>query len=183
MNDNHAAAVSEFSPFSRLIGGVGICLLAAATGNVLDDVWRPLWAQSGAFGLVAAVGLGIAGKRQSAQAEQARDSASTARAETSLARVTQDCATIDAINDAVNRLTEHAARTRHAQIFPPGRNERPRRGPMLDGQPLAITSLLDDHADGFDPATAITTSGSLRQISSRRSPSNIRSRSAVPRRC
>ncbi len=167
MNEYHVAALWKPSSISQLTAGLGMCLLAAATGNMLDDFWRPLWAESGAFGLVAAVGLGIAEKTQAGRAEQLRDSASTARAESSLTRVTQDCTTIDAINAAVNRLTEHAARTRHAQIFPPGRHDRPRRGHMLDGQPLSITSLHEDDADGFDPSTAITTSGSLRQISSR----------------
>ena len=165
MNDQQHAVIWELSSISRLTAGLGICLLAAATGNALDDFWRPLWAESGAFGLVAAIGLGIAEKRQADRAEQLRDTASMARADFSLARLTNDCATIDSINAAVDRLTAHAARTRHAQVFPPNKQDRPRRNTILDGQPLSITSLVD--TEGFDPSAAITILGSLRQISSR----------------
>jgi hypothetical protein len=164
MSDKNSS-LWELSSVSRLSAGLGICLLAAALGNTLDEVWRPLWAEGGAFGVIAAIGLGMAEKAHTVRAEQLRDSVSMARAESGLARHTQDCATIDSINSAVDRLTEHAARTRHSQVFPPDRHERPGRGPILDGQPMTITSLLD--TDGFDPSAAVTIPGTLRQISSR----------------
>ena len=37
-----------------------MCVLAAAWGSNLDPVWRPVWREAGAFGLVSAVGLSAA---------------------------------------------------------------------------------------------------------------------------
>ncbi len=105
----------QINSMPALIAWFSICLLAAATGRLLDDRWQIIWAELGAFGLVAAVGLGSLEKVRAARDLRARDRNLQTRLESGLDRLNDHSATLDSINVAVRRLTEHVAKRRRAR--------------------------------------------------------------------
>jgi hypothetical protein len=154
------------SSMPRLIGWFSACLLAAAMGNALDDFWRPVWIEMGAFGLVAAVGLRAVERSRAAHARNVREARAEARAQCGLARLNQHSATVESINEAVCRLADYAARNPETgTVFPAHANRNGRRQ-LLNGYPLEITPLEDKTTPG-NLRLRRTITGSLRQISSR----------------
>jgi len=150
----------------RLIGWFSACFLAAAMGNALDDFWRPVWIQLGAFGLVAAVGLSAVERGRVARAKNVREAKAEARAQCGLARLNQHSATVESINEAMCRLADYAARNAEAKAVFPAHAHRTGRRQLLSGYPLEITPLEDEGTPG-DLQLRRSITGSLREISSR----------------
>ncbi|REK11442.1 MAG: hypothetical protein DWQ37_14260 [Planctomycetota bacterium] len=147
-----------------LIGWLSVCLLAAAYGRTLDERWQVIWAEMGAFGLVAAVGLGSIERIRLARQQKTRDKVTKARFETGLARLNQHSATIDSINAAVRKLAHQATLDTRRKLGHAQRNRRRDQMEMLADYPLTITPV---DAKGELGIAAPSTAGSLQQISSR----------------
>jgi hypothetical protein len=145
-----------------LIGWLSACLLAAAVGKALDDRWQTIWMQMGAFGLVAAVGLGALEKARASRAQSSRDRLVQSRLERGLIRFNQHSATLDSINQAVSRLAKHAASQPRKEVSAGRHSQRE----LLAGFPLEVVPVEDQAgALGLDYVRLIQ--GSLRQVSSR----------------
>ena len=83
-----------------LIAWLSLCLLAAAFGHALDTQWQIIWAEIGAFGLAAAVGLGSLEKTRAAATERVYNRVMQTRVECGLARLNEHSAAVDSINTA-----------------------------------------------------------------------------------
>jgi hypothetical protein len=147
-----------------LIGWLSVCLLAAALGRSLDAQWQVIWAEMGAFGLAAAVGLGSLERIRQARLQRSRDQALKARFECGLARLNQHSATIDAINAAVRKLAQQASLGTQGKLGKAQRNRRRDQMAMLEDYPLEIMPVAD-HPEFDGKMTPID--GLLQQISSR----------------
>jgi hypothetical protein len=147
-----------------LIGWLSVCLLAAAMGRSLDEHWQVVWAEMGAFGLVAAVGLGSIERIRRARQERFRERAMQARFECGLARLNQHSATIDSINAAVRQLAQQAAIDMRGKLGKAQRNRRRDQMELVADYPLQIVPV-DEHAGGDVELAPIR--GVLQQISSR----------------
>jgi hypothetical protein len=148
-----------------LIAWLSVCLLAAAFGHTLDDNWQLIWAEMGAFGLVAAVGLGALEKVRNARMERLYNRVMQTRVECGLARLNEHSAAVDSINTAVRRLAEHAARRRSSEVGSPPRGKRRWQSQLLSDYPLEIVPV-EDHEEPFDSRSVAPITGRLRQISS-----------------
>lgn len=148
----------------NLIGWLSVCLLAASFGRSLDPKWQVVWAEMGAFGLIAAVGLGGVERLRNAQLQRSRDRATQARFECGLARLTQHSATVDSINSAVRKLAHQATLDMRRKLGQAQRNRRRDQMEMLADYPLSITPI--DENDEVDAGLPSVT-GTLQQISSR----------------
>jgi hypothetical protein len=163
MNQKTEAAPRVIS-IPSLIGWLSLCLLAAALGRSLDSQWQVLWAEMGAFGLAAAVGLGSIERVRNARLQRSRDQALKARFEGGLARLNQHSATIDSINAAVRKLAQHASLDTRGKLGKAQRNRRRDQLAMLEDYPLEIIPVAD-HPELDGEMTPIR--GELQQISSR----------------
>lgn len=152
--------------FPSLIGWLSLCLLAAAVGHTLDANWQPIWARMGAFGLVAAVGLGALEKSRADREDAHRDQLMQTRFESGLARFNQHSAAVDAISEAFRRLEEHALRARRGAGGKSAGAKRTHRTHLLEGFPLEIMPV-EEQGGALDLGMARSISGSVRQISSR----------------
>lgn len=148
-----------------LIAWLSVCLLAASWGHTLDDQWQTIWAELGAFGLTSAVGLGAIEKVRLAQADRVHNRELQARVECGLARLNEHSAAVDSINAAVRRLTEHAVKSRRAEVGNAPRSKRRVQNQLLGDYPLEVTPV-EDPEGAFDSNTALSITGLLRQISS-----------------
>jgi hypothetical protein len=148
-----------------LIAWLSVCLLAASWGHTLDDQWQTIWAEIGAFGLTAAVGLGAIEKVRLAQADRVHNRELQARVECGLARLNEHSAAVDSINAAVRRLTEHAAKTRRADMSVAPRGKRRVQNQLLGDYPLEVTPV-EDQDGAFESHGVRGIAGQLRQISS-----------------
>jgi hypothetical protein len=148
-----------------LIAWLSVCLLAASWGHTLDDQWQTIWAEIGAFGLTSAVGLGAIEKVRLAQADRVHNRELQARVESGLARLNEHSAAVDSINAAVRRLTEHAVKSRRAEVSATPRSKRRVQNQLLGDYPLEVTPV-EDQQGPFDSHQAASISGLLRQISS-----------------
>jgi hypothetical protein len=148
-----------------LIAWLSVCLLAASWGHTLDDQWQAIWAEIGAFGLTSAVGLGAIEKVRLAQADRVHNRVLQARVECGLARLNEHSAAVDSINAAVRRLTEHAVKSRRAEISTAPRSKRRVQNQLLGDYPLEVTAVEDQEGE-FDSNHAVAITGLLRQISS-----------------
>jgi hypothetical protein len=147
-----------------LIGWLSLCLLAAAMGRSLDERWQVVWLEMGAFGLVAAVGLGGLERIRQLRQQRFREQALKARFECGLARLNQHSATIDSINSAVRKLAKQAALDMRGKLGQAQRNRRRDLMDMLADYPIRIQPI-EDRAEAAAELPAIA--GSLQQISSR----------------
>lgn len=147
-----------------LIAWLSVCLLAAAMGRSLDARWQVVWAEMGAFGLVAAVGLASIERIRNARLLRSRDQALKARIECGLARLHQHSATVDSINAAVRQLAQQAAIDMRGKLGKAQRNRRRDQMELVADYPLEILPV-DDHAEFNVELAPIT--GTLQQISSR----------------
>jgi hypothetical protein len=147
-----------------LIGWLSLCLLAAALGRSLDERWQVVWAEMGAFGLAAAVGLAGLERVRQARQQRLRDRAMQARFECGLARLNQHSATIDAINAAVRKLARQVAFELRGKLDATPRNRRRDEMELVADYPIEIAAI-DETADCEDEPPAI--SGVLDRISSR----------------
>lgn len=147
-----------------LIGWLSVCMLAGAFGRSLDAFWQHVWAQAGAFGLAAAVGLGSIERFRQSRQQNTRDKMQKARVECGLARLTQHSATIDSINAAVRKLAQQAVNDMHGKLGKAQRNRRRDQMQMLSDLPLEIAPVTDESEGSLmlEPM-----SGLLQQISSR----------------
>ncbi len=107
-----------------LIAWLSVCLLTAAMGRSLDEQWQIIWAEMGAFGLAAAVGLGSLERVRQTRLQRSRDQALQARFERGLARLKQHSATIDSINSAVRKLAQQVAVDMRGKLGKAHRNRR-----------------------------------------------------------
>jgi hypothetical protein len=148
----------------NLIGWLSVCLLAAAMGRSLDDRWQVVWAEAGAFGLVAAVGLAGIERIRRARLERERQVALQARFECGLARLHQHSATIDSINSAVRKLAQQAAIDMRGKLGKAQRNRRRDQMELVADYPLAIQPVAEDAQQGVELPQI---KGTLQQISSR----------------
>lgn len=148
-----------------LIAWLSLCLLAAAWGHSLDSTWRVIWAELGAFGLVSAVGLGSLEKVRLARSERVYNRIMQARVECGLARLNEHSAAGDAINTAVRRLAENAAKRRSSEICSAPRGKRRWQSQLLGDYPLEVVPV-EDNNEPFDSTSVAPINGSLRQISS-----------------
>jgi hypothetical protein len=147
-----------------LIGWLSVCLLAAAMGRSLDPRWQTIWAEAGAFGLVAAVGLASVERMRVVRLQRSRTKALQARFECGLARLHQHSATIDSINSAVRKLAQQAAIDMRGKLGKAQRNRRRDQMELVADYPLEIMPV-DDRAEYDIDLVPIT--GTLQQISSR----------------
>ena len=148
-----------------LIAWLSLCLLAAAFGHALDAQWQIIWAEIGAFGLAAAVGLGALEKTRAARAERVYNRVMQTRVECGLARLNEHSAAVDSINTAVRRLAEHAAKRRSSEIASVPRVKRRWQTQLLSDTPLEIVPVEDQDVP-FDSKSVAPITGALRQISS-----------------
>jgi hypothetical protein len=155
---------SRIVSIPSLIGWLSVCLLAAAMGRSLDARWQVVWAQMGAFGLAAAVGLGSLERIRRARLQRSRDRAMQARFECGLARLNQHSATIDSINAAVRKLAQQAAIDMRGKLGRAQRNRRRDQMELVADYPLEIVPV-DEHAESDVELAPIV--GVLQQISSR----------------
>lgn len=149
-----------------LIAWLSVCLLAAAWGHSLDAQWQTIWAQMGAFGLVAAVGLGAIEKARSAREQRLRDRTLQVRLECGLARLNQHSATVDSINEAVRRLCDQASADSQAEVQQKPKAKRRSQSQVLGEYPLEIMPV-EEQGGMYDIELSQPTTGSVRQISSR----------------
>jgi hypothetical protein len=146
-----------------LIGWLSLCLLTAAWGRTLDDHWQPIWAQLGAFGLVAAFGLGRLEAVRSARSRWKHFRTLQTRLESRVAKFNEQSATIETINAGVGKLREYAQESCN-RAKPSGRAPRRSQAALLAGFPLQVIPV-QEHAAQLDRISAVTIHGSLRQIS------------------
>jgi len=148
-----------------LIAWLSLCLLAAAWGHALDAQWQMIWAEIGAFGLAAAVGLGALEKTRAARAERVYNRVMQTRIECGLDRLNEHSAAVDSINTAVRRLAEHAAKRRSSAAASPPHVKRDWQTQLLGDIPLEIVPV-EDQSEPFDSKSVAPIAGALRQISS-----------------
>ena len=148
-----------------LIAWISLCLLAAAWGHSLDLRLQVLWAQLGAFGLAAALGLECIQRMRKSRAHSIRNRAVRARMESGLSRMGEESATLDSINAAVRRLTDHVVSQRRLASSNTSLPKRHREAQLLGEYPLELTPVGNVNEDSSLEA-APTVPGRTRQISS-----------------
>jgi len=148
----------------NLIGWLSLCLLAAAMGRALDERWQVVWAEMGAFGLAAALGLASIERVRLARQQRERERAMRARVECGLARLHQHSATIDAINAAVRKLARQVAFELRGTLDATPRNRRRDEMELVADYPIEITPI-DERAETDAELPAVC--GVLDRISSR----------------
>lgn len=147
-----------------LIGWISVCLLAGAYGHSLDERWQQIWAQMGALGLAAALGLSSIDKLRQARMRRLRDLAMQARFEFGLDRLHQHTATIDSINAAVRQLAQQASFDMRGKLGQAQRNRRRDQMELISDYPLEIVPV-DERGESSVLLPPMT--GTLQQISSR----------------
>jgi hypothetical protein len=165
MDELDRAAPSRVVSLPNLIAWLSLCVLAAAWGHTLDDRWQTVWAQMGAFGLAAAVGLGALEKARVIRQNRVRNCALRARLECGLARLNEHGATLESINGAVQRIIAYAVRHKHGESRKAPRVARRLQEQLLNHFPIEITPVEDRGESDCELIDPIT--GFLRDISSR----------------
>jgi hypothetical protein len=148
-----------------LIAWISLCLLAAAWGRTLDVQWQHLWAELGAFGLAAALGLETIQQIRNRCASALRDSAARSRAEQSLSRLNEASAALDSVNSGVRRLTQHVAKQKRRAPEVSQAERRHWETELLSQYPLEITSV-DNYPSDSPCRLGKAIDGATRQISS-----------------
>ena len=133
----------RFVSMPNLIAYLSLCILAAAWGRSLDDRWQPIWATMGAYGLVAAVGLGVLEKARLARQARLHQKAVHARVEHGLARLSEQGATLETINAAIGQLTAAAVRQFGQPTFHTGILKRRAQAKLLGRLPLEVVAVLE----------------------------------------
>lgn len=133
----------RFVSMPNLIAYLSLCILAAAWGHSLDDRWQPIWATMGAYGLVAAVGLGVLEKARLNRQARLHEKAVQARVEHGLARLREQGATLETINDAIGQLTLAAMRQFGQPTFHTAILKRRAQARLLGRLPLEVTAVLE----------------------------------------
>jgi len=72
-------AKSTTRSIAHLIAWLSVCMLAAAWGSVLGPGWTLPWMHWGAFGLAAAVGLGVSDRLRAERRNQSEQVATISR--------------------------------------------------------------------------------------------------------
>ncbi len=147
-----------------LIGWISVCLLAGAYGRSLDERWQQVWAQMGALGLAAALGLSSIDRLRQARMRQLRNLAMQARFEFGLDRMHQHTATIDSINAAVRQLAQQAAYDMRGKLGTAQRNRRRDQLDLISDYPLEIVPV-DERGESSILLPPLV--GTLQQVSSR----------------
>jgi hypothetical protein len=162
--EQKSGASWRFVSAPSIIGWLSVCLLAGAYGRTLDERWQQLWAEMGALGLAAALGLGSLDRLRRARLKRLRDLAMHARFEFGLDRLHQDSATIDSINAAVRQLAQQASTEVRGKIGTSTRNRRRDQMELLSDYPLEIIPVeeRDETSHLLLPLV-----GTLQQVSSR----------------
>ena len=148
-----------------LTAWLSVCILAAAWGKSLNENWQQIWADVGAFGLVASVGLSLIERARIAHRRRARERALQSRAEFGLAKLNEQGAALDAINAAIRRLQAAAARYSDCESSSGGEAGENEAMEPLSRLPMEITPVVDYDDANCELAEPIA--GSLRKISAR----------------
>jgi hypothetical protein len=133
----------RFVSMPNLIAWLSLCILAAARGRSLDDHWQPIWATMGAYGLVAAVGLGVLERARFARQARLHEKSVQARVEHGLTRLCEHDATIESINAGISRLTAAAVQQFGQPTFHTGILKRRAQARLLSRLPLEIVAVLE----------------------------------------
>jgi len=164
MEEHQPQNSGRLTSIPTLIAWLSVCLLAAAWGHTLDERSQELWRQAGALGLAAAVGLGALEKARLASERRVRLRATRIRVESGLNRLNEHSATLDSINAAIRRLTEHVTQENQGASTKPGRGKRS-QALLLKDYPLAVVPI-EEAGFKLQCERAQPISGTLRQISS-----------------
>jgi hypothetical protein len=144
----------------NLIGGVSICLLAAALGRTLDQRWQDVWAIAGACGLAAAVVLRFLENARIRRQVKARQTEVSRICELRLAQWNKHTANLASIQEAIGMLAESAAHERHQ-----GNPVRPHDYQRLLSQfPLRVIPISEQD-DLLSLGSSVEIAGRLRRIS------------------
>lgn len=139
-------------------------LVGGADGHTLDVRWQQLWAEMGALGLAAALGLGSIDRFRRARLKRLRDLAMQARFEFGLDKLHQHTATLDSINAAVRQLAQQASTEIRGKIGTATRNRRRDQMELLSDYPLEIIPV-DEREETSRLLPPLV--GTLQQVSSR----------------
>jgi hypothetical protein len=148
----------------NLIAWLSLCLLAAAWGRTLDANLQRLWAEVGAFGLATAVGLEAVHRARQARDQQFRDRAIRRRLEDGLSRLSDESATLDAMNLALRRLIDDVARRKGPQRCASLWSKRQTDAEILRHYPIEI-SPVDESSAKLAVRSADIILGTIRQLS------------------
>lgn len=130
-----------------LIAWLGLCLLSAAWVRSGVEPWQGLWLQSGAFGIVAAVGLGNQEKTRRAYDQTIQEQSLQLRIESRMAQWKEWDTVIGSIKVAIDEIRGCAASQDRS----------------LDGYPLKI--VLVTESDSCGPTSVRAFAGVLRNFS------------------
>jgi hypothetical protein len=155
---------SRVTSTPSLIAWLSLCMLTASLGQSLDARWQTIWAEMGAFGLIAAVGLRSVERNRQARLQRSRDRALQTRLECGLTRLVQHSDTIDSIDDAVRKLARQAAVDMRGKLGKAQRIRRREQMEMVADYPLEIVPI-DKRVETDSELPSI--SGVLQQVSSR----------------
>jgi hypothetical protein len=150
-----------------LTAWLSLCILAAAWGRSLDERWQPIWADIGAYGLAASVGLSFLERARLAHHKWSQVRAIRARTECGLARLNEHGAVLDSINTAIRRLQNCASRNSSALPATPTswRVRASVRSRWLASLAMNVTPIVEQGDEQFERALGVR--GTLRQISAR----------------
>jgi hypothetical protein len=162
MDEHDAQGPSRLVSVPGLIAWLSLCMLAAAWGRTLDVRWQESWAQIGAFGLAAAVGLGGLEQARLYRANWISEQSVRLRFAGRLALMSEQSDALESIHEAIRRLAKHAAAERHGHMLRPASAN----GSLaLSNYPLDIIPV-DENGAGFEIGSPHAIPGWLRKISS-----------------
>jgi len=162
MDEHDAQGPSRLVSVPSLIAWLSLCMLAAAWGRTLDVRWQEFWAQVGAFGLAAAVGLGGLEQARLFRAHWVSEQSVRLRFAGRLALMSEQSDVLESIHEAIRRLARHAESERQERVLrPPGADD----SLALSKYPLDIIPV-DEHGVGFEIRSPHSIPGRLRKISS-----------------
>ena len=161
MEDFEAEKTRRRVSLPSLIAWLSVCLLAAAWGRSLDERWQTIWIEMGAFGLVSATGLGAIEQARVVREKRFQDRLLQTRLECGLAKLNEHSATLEAINAAIRRLTEHVEGIRRVRRS--SRGASPAR--VIAWFPLEVMPI-EERGASLDTNWSESIRGFIRQISS-----------------
>lgn len=148
-----------------LTAWLSLCILAAAWGRSLDERWQAVWADVGACGLAASLGLSALESARLANRKRSRERALQARAEFGLAKLNEQGAALDSVNAAIRRLYAFAGAEAHGSTARAGRSRRDQVSRRLSRIPMKIAPVADDGEVRAELVHSID--GSLRELTAR----------------
>ena len=120
---------------TRLIAFLSVCMLAAAFGSTLDQVWGRTWGIFGAFGLASAVALDALGRSRERAKELRERRERSSRAQERVDKMMREKEASEVLSAALRQIQPHVT------------DSGPQRGDLQDGPrqpidaPVTITPL------------------------------------------